>query len=81
MRGLLEDQTAMEIVATVPHVISQRSAGFGYVGGIAFFKSGRCEIWIETNRQPWLLNRDPIYEKIFRNRARLRLGRIGSRSL
>ena len=81
MRGLLEDQTAMEIVTTVPHVISQRSAAFGYVGRIAFFKSGRCEIWIETNRQPWLLNRDPIYEKIFRNRARLRLGRIGSRSL
>jgi hypothetical protein len=81
MRGLLEDQTAMEIVTTVPHVISQRSAGFGCVGGIAFFKSGRREIWIETSRQPWLLNGDLFYEKIFRNRARLRLGRIGSRSL
>jgi len=81
MRGLLEDQTAMEIVTTAPHVISQRSAGCGYVGGMAFFKKGCREIWIETNRQPWLLNRDPIYEKIFRNRARLRLGRIGSRSL
>ena len=81
MRGLLEDQTAMEIVTTAPHVISQRSAGCGYVGGLAFFKNGCREIWIETNRQPWLLNRDPIYEKIFRNRARLRLGRIGSRSL
>ena len=81
MRGLLEDQTAMEIVTTAPHVISQRSAGCGYVGGMAFFKNGCREIWIETNRQPWLLNRDPIYEKIFRNRARLRLGRIGSRSL
>ena len=81
MRGLLKDQTAMEIVTAVPHVISQRSAGFGYVGGMAFFKNGCREIWIETNRQPWLLNRDPIYEKIFRNRARLRLGRIGSRSL
>lgn len=81
MRGLLEDQTAMEIVTTAPHVISQRSAGCGYVGGMAFFKKGCREIWIETNRQPWLLNRDPIYEKIFRNRARLRLGRIGSRSM
>ena len=81
MRGLLEDQTAIEIVTTVPHVISQRSAGYGCVGGIAFFKSGRREIWIETSRQPWLLNGDLIYEKIFRNRARLRLGRIGSRSL
>lgn len=81
MRGLLEDLTAMEIVTTVPHVISQRSAGYGCVGGIAFFKSGRREIWIETSRQPWLPNDDLIYEKIFRNRARLRLGRIGSRSL
>ena len=81
MRGLLEDQTAMEIVTTVPHVISQRSAGFGYVGGLAFFKNGRREIWIETSRQSWLLNPALIYEKIFRNRARLRLGRIGSRSL
>jgi hypothetical protein len=81
MRGLLEDQTAMEIVTTAPHVISQRSAGCGYVGGLAFFKNGCREIWIETNRQPWLLTRDPNYEKIFRNRARLRLGRIGSRSL
>jgi hypothetical protein len=39
------------------------------------------EIWIETERLPWLVSRDPIYEKIFRNRAWLRLGRIGSRSL
>jgi len=81
MRGLLEDQTAMEIVTTAPHVISQRSAGCGYVGGMAFFKKGCREIWIETNRQPWLLNRDPIYEKIFRNRAWLRFGRVGSGSM
>jgi hypothetical protein len=39
------------------------------------------EIWIETGRPPWLLIHDPIYEKIFRNRAWLRLGRIGSRSM
>jgi hypothetical protein len=39
------------------------------------------EIWIETERLPWLVNRDPIYEKIFRNRAWLRLGRVGSRSM
>ena len=39
------------------------------------------EIWIETKRLPWLVNRDPIYEKIFRNRAWLRLGRVGSRSM
>jgi hypothetical protein len=39
------------------------------------------EIWIETKRLPWLVNRDPIYEKIFRNRAWLRLGRVGSRRM
>jgi hypothetical protein len=39
------------------------------------------EIWIETERLPWLVNRDPIYEKIFRNRAWLRLGRVGSGSM
>ena len=39
------------------------------------------EIWIETERLPWLVGRDPIYEKIFRNRAWLRLGRVGSRSM
>jgi hypothetical protein len=39
------------------------------------------EIWIETERLPWLVSRDPIYEKIFRNRAWLRLGRVGSRSM
>ena len=44
------------------------------------FKCSR-EIWIETERPPWLVIADLIYEKIFRNRAWLRLGRIGSRSL
>ena len=44
------------------------------------FKCTR-EIWIETERLPWLVNTDLTYEKIFRNRAWLRLGRIGSRSL
>jgi hypothetical protein len=39
------------------------------------------EIWIETQRLPWLVIADLIYEKIFRNRAWLRLGRIGSRRL
>jgi hypothetical protein len=41
----------------------------------------RREIWIETKRLPWLVSRDPIYEKIFRNRAWLRLGRVGSRRM
>jgi hypothetical protein len=44
------------------------------------FKCSR-EIWIETERLPWLVNADLTYEKIFRNRAWLRLGRLGSRSL
>jgi hypothetical protein len=47
------------------------------------YTSLKCsrEIWIETERPPWHVKRDPIYEKFFRNRAWLRLGRNGSRSL
>ena len=51
------------------------------IGVVQTYLKYSCEIWIETKRLPWLVSLDPIYEKIFRNRAWLRLGRVGSRSM